>query len=516
MTPSLIEKKLEYIRDQLATISNQDIVFEMDYIEKLMETLRELTTEGLPIPQLQQVNGNDEIQSSHFDDLLTEFNRFLEEMSSTIIDGTVKLNTILSKLNDVINTVSARIDGLEQSVNDAEKKVLEKVVDRSIYDTEMKEIDFHSTINQTNLRITDDNIVTLPVLQSTEVPLSSLGFSIRSPAEVSNPLALTTENTIGVTVLPTGYWMGTFVSMALESLSRRSIVDLYSYINKSSDSFNIQFFGAGATETVMFNLTGNLFGAINEFFIDANVPATLTVGSTAYSLTQNRVFAPIASGPASLGFSVSKQSSIDYNEVDLSPINAISADDTTALNVFESMVFQAGTVDPDLTTLKDQLAIMTGTKGGSATRKYDISTNPTSIMMYEFIMQGMHFSNAAYDTTGTWISDEITTDKRIRGIEITDDVSIPDDTMKYISYFVSFDNIDWYELRSQSSAPMPSNASQPIRIELNTNSTRTDYLILQTSTDYYGFFLKVVLAGKAANETPVIYSVNARVKVDQT
>jgi len=516
--PGLLSKKLEYIRREMTELADQDLLFEMDFVVRLMDYLDETNkTGGFNIPLVTTVNGNDEISAKHFQRFQNEFKRFMEEVNISMNETVLAANIISSKLTDMINGLSAKMDSAEQKVLDSEKKVLEKVVDRSIYDSEIKEIDFTRTVTSSNCRITTDNILTLPVVAMKEVSLLDHKITVLSPSDATMELRPTIDNTIKAVNLPTGHWFGSLAPNELGILIRGNEImtnGTYDAIVKR-DPFMIQMLSLdqnASFEAVLSCMPQEWF---NECEIIGIGESSLMVGTSSKTLVKNKLFMSTGKDEIRISLKSNNTSVLPYEKVTLVPKNARNSLDNISFNFLESVIFTATSVPSDCIAIKTRLSDIAGVNSSSQTssRKYDIQTNMQEHLIGMVSFDSIRFSQATYGATGTWQSDMITTDKKIRGIELSDRVSIQDDVKQLVSYSISFNGTDWYGIRTLSSS-FARTKDLPIRIELNTNSTRKDYLVLHTDTDYYGFYLMVNLSSTDNRMTPVISELKVRVKVE--
>ena len=516
MIPILLDRKLKQIKNDLQYLTGQGAQYDIDYINTMLEYLESVMgTEGIYTQYLKEVNPEDVIGKKHFKEISDNLYLFLTDTDDVMDDIVNKLNILLLKINNSMNVVKSTVEEANTKTKDITTKVIDNVSLKSIYDEEVKLINFNTNPMVNNVRITDSNIMTLNYSNYTIYNMNKLKLNNYIMNTKYEPLKITKENTFGEKDynLPEGYWFGEFIKMNNNNITRGRIEDINTKTNRTDDNFNIQTITQDTTGKLTTEITGTLPPKVNEVYIVGNGNTKFTDGENVYTPKNNWLFTKLDGSNVKLTLYNIKPETEQFTRIRIQPKISYNIRDVEQLNVYESIIYKASAVVPDLLGINAAIKNKVGYNTTNNSRYRFIYTYE-QMKVYNTNITGLKFISAKYDLLGEWQSSYVTTDKKIVGVELLASTSLPDDEHNYITYSISFDGDNWYQIRNKNAAETEANKNLPIRIELNTNSHRDDYKVLIDTINRFGVYVKVNMSTIDEEITPVLYDLKLRIKVE--
>jgi len=540
-----IQRILAYIEDlkNAANISYEDMfeselrVMLADLVQYPNELVDIIITEYDPDDYLTSVDWN------NFVNIMIEYSTLFDDILSTI--GT-DLNSFIMKYANLIIATEDYLSRQLATLDVLELDVKTTTANKSI-------------TNEERITITPENFISIPMTISSAIVPSNISTSVITPLGSTKPIALKTQNVIGLKdseIFTDGYYIGrmnytdeyksnTTYSLAIENAFDNSMdkISEYEYITHNN------------TLVHPFKLTW--FGTLNTSGLDAvKMRALANKNCKLYISFDNASWIYVDSYDSELssGNNLTINSYLFYtnnnaktyikmeyldNNPELIHIKRIAVVDsnnnTKIMNYIESAFLQKiqitkSTLDPvcdNLSQAFDQLGANQTTILNKIEKDKSYTTNikkifTTSVPAYRYsiIIPEIYINGITFtpnQTSFTYISDGWTTNNKILAIELAVNPIISNKSITEfgeIDAYISEDKVNWTQICPTNFSS--SLKSLPTRVLYNDNYTEngTSTTINTAAVVPKNVFVKLVLKQQVTMVSQIIHNFSIRAKVE--
>lgn len=523
-----IRVAIDNVRNELSQLVNtRGIVYEAQPLVNITKHLIDLIERsGIPNIEAEEIESTNDATSKYFNDLSNSMHNAMVVVSRILDELTTNVNSSLTKYIDNVNTIEAAMKDLRQRIFDVEQQTLEKVTNASIYDHEIKNINFSKNIDVNTLTIVRVNTLTvinnsviLPVTSANRVVVNDIELAIRSPKEATNRLDGALDSTANKSDTETiiGTYFGNIVGMLDGSgvFTSEDDVDVTVLTNENiNETVEANYYSNNIADELEVGMSAILNGpnSINFVSMHTNVMPLVvsTLGDKDTTLQLKNGIWIGNNETDTISFILNQKSP---ERLRFQGINIIDKDTSTIVkkhNYFTSMAHIFPTL---LSRLNDAI----GTTDIDITPRQTIQIAERSgFYKYHIETSGIQIFNNIYANTGYWESGLITTDWPIYSVELESEHMIPGDDIEYVRYEISFNRVTWHSIKAINEGVTPFNIDKKKRIVLNNDDDNPDYLFIGSQASDLGLYLRVSLFTNDTSQTPVIHNLQLKVKVDRT
>jgi len=527
---SPIRTALEQLKSNLSSVLQQTQISETDanvtnriiyestpIIESTQKLLDLIERIGIPDIKVEPAHKIMAFESKYFTSISKPLYDGIKMMNKLIDELMTSVNTSMELYQTQLNEIEPLLNALETSVNDLEKQVLEKVTNTSIYDQEVKKIDFSkNTITADATFI--DNILLLPIISSEQILPVDYLLTINNSLEAKRRLdqSANINSDHNDSELIQGTYFGKIIGKLdgtedFKAQSEVNIDDLFT--SDFNTGLDVNYTSLISNDYLDISVQ-NIFKQgilINFISFDTTGQQNLLVESptinnglqTRMQLINGNWFGKATMSKIVANLVQKEAKSLRYQGIDVYRGDNI----IKRYNYFMSLKH----LFPDLLkTLNDKLVVQ-----DIEVKPYHqvVIANRHDFYNYNLSIKQLSFRKNTYKSQGTWLSDLITTEEPIESVDLDVSAYVPNDTLEFLKYWISFDNKTWYPIIPRLEGYTAFNKDKKRRIVLSADNNNSEYLFIGKAI-HKGIYLKVELQTNDILDSPAIYSLNVRIKVD--
>lgn len=512
-----IREALINIKQELKTLmSKSNIIYEAQpVIETLKRVAILIEKYGITDVTVSDMTSKDKATTGYFNTMSYDIYRAMLSIHRIISELFVNTNDAIALYTQKINNILPTIEDLHQRITDIEQQTLEKVTNTSIHAHEIKLINFSKNVARNNLTIINNTLL-LPLQSQIQIPVSVQETSVVAPSEATRRLAdpIISTDDMGDAETIQGSYIGNIIGKLDGSEQFISESDFNAealYQNNISSALNINYYSPNLTEefSVDIHSTFNTQPDINFIFVETNIEPDMsfTLANVKTNLkTYNNIWAqPITADQISIRATQSNYRPLRYHGIDV--IDNGTSTIVKRHNYFNSLRH----LHPDV--LENLNESITTTEIVPAANQHLVLSERTGFVKYNIEVSTIGIYQNTYHLQGIWESDIIVTNKQIHSVEIISDQVLPDDLLEYITYEISFDTTTWYNIRPINAGSTTFNKDIPKRIVLTTDNNNAEYNFIGDQANDMGVYLRISMRSNSTAISPVISSLQVRIKV---
>ncbi len=511
---SSIKKAIRDIYSTSDTTGQNRIVYDIEPILELTkQTVELLERNAVPKFDIEEIQATDPSTSQYINNMTSTLYRILRLSNISLDEITNNANTLIIRLADELNQIEPILEQFEIDINDIEDQVLEKITNRSIFNHEIKNINFSKNILQTNCNY-EFNILLLPIVSSTILTPVSHSISINASPEAK--VRLDGNINAGFEKDDADIMQGTYFGNMVDNLdgtgsflaqrdmnindihntnfNAAMLANYYSLIN--NDKLDI-------TVKNIFNRKVDFNFLAIKSNVDPKISVNLDGNPTGIKLINNVWTSKSTTDAIHVRLIQETPKILEYQGIDIIEGDTI----IKRHNYFNSLNYKFPDVLSSLNSnIKTEKITPTPTNRVVETARHGFYKYPIELEQVD-----IRFNT--YANRGWWESERIITEGRIESVELEADMFIPNDEIEYVQFHISFNQNTWFPIRCKNRGTNVFTSNKKSRIVLNTNNDDDDFLFIGKQDQDIGLYLRVDMATVSSDISPAIYNLKLRIKV---